>query len=68
LIEAASDQLKDADYVKQHITAITDQLKEATSALPGCSSEYLAGYMLGVQTARLMIASMPAAQQAGIEL
>ena len=62
-IETARDELKDLP---------TDQLVRQANELHAAEGDYSTdfelGYMLGLQTARVMLQTMPAAVKAGVEL
>jgi hypothetical protein len=59
MIEAARDQVKTAMLVQQE--------KELRSALGTVSGDFVAGYQLGLQTARMVIATSVQVQLARID-
>jgi hypothetical protein len=61
IVEIAMGQLADKDYREKHMNILVDQVKEVQSAVPGRSADFYEGYQLGVQTARALLAGMPAA-------
>lgn len=74
-IEAAQDQLADPEYTKEH-PILESQDKEVRFAIPptdkhipeDASEAFYTGYMLGVQTARILLAGMPAAVLHKVEI
>ena len=68
LIEAAKDQFTNADYQAKHRAILDAQMKEVQAALPGQPPEFYYGYMLGIETARVLLAGMPAAAMNGVEI
>jgi hypothetical protein len=60
-IEAATDSLKDPDYLTKYDVTLKAQRKEVEVAIPGKDPAFYEGYMLGIQTARLLLMGMPAA-------
>jgi len=68
MIEAAQDQLKDDEYIKAHLWVWAQQDKEVLSAIPNGSPEFMNGYRLGLQTARVLLAGMPEAVENKVEI
>lgn len=68
MIETAEDQLKDDEYIKAHLWVWAEQDKELLSAIPNGSHEFMNGYALGLQTARVLLATMPVAVENKVEI
>lgn len=62
-IEAARDQLLNVDPA-----ALLDQRKELHEAVGATGTQFKSGYELGLQTARVILKTMPKAIAAGVEL
>ena len=61
MIESAIDQLKSSTAFLGHEWVLPAQQKELALAVPQASSDFKAGYELGIQTARVLLSGMPAA-------
>jgi hypothetical protein len=61
MIETAIDELKSPATFAGHEWVLPAQQKELESAVPSASADFKAGYELGVQTARVLLAEIPAA-------
>jgi len=62
-IEMARDQVKSLDPDTKY-----EQLRELEEATGNQLAVFQDGYLLGLQTARVLLATMPKAVQAGVEL
>lgn len=60
-IETAIDELKSPETFAGQEWVLQAQRKELECAVPNVSDDFRAGYELGVQTARVLLAGMPAA-------
>lgn len=67
-IQAAIDTVKEPAYYEQHQKMLKEQLQEVQDAVPGQPAEFYSGYMLGIATARIMLATMPIAIINKVEL
>lgn len=61
IIETAIDELKSPDTFKGHDWVLPDQQKELKSAVPDATNDFVAGYTLGLQAARVLLQGMPLA-------
>lgn len=59
IIEAAKDQLADHEYWTENAKILASQSREIRVAVPGKTDGFYAGYMLGMQAARLMLQTIP---------
>lgn len=60
-IEMANDQLKSPDTFAVDAWVLPDQKEELLTAVPGASEDFVNGYQLGIQTARVQLSQMPGA-------
>jgi hypothetical protein len=67
-VEMANDHMKDQDYMGEHDAILNAQMKEVQCALPGMDISFYAGYMIGIETARVLLAGMPAAVLHKVEI
>lgn len=68
MIEAAQDQLANKDYREANEWILASQLKEVHFAIVDKPEDFYEGYMLGIQTARVLLAGMMAAVKNHIEI
>jgi hypothetical protein len=60
-IESAIDQLQSRSVFVGREWVILAQQNELRAAMPNVTAQFMAGYQLGIQTARVLLAGMPAA-------
>jgi hypothetical protein len=68
-VEMAVDRIKnDTAYADKHRAMLDATMQGVQSGFPGQSDEFYAGYMLGLETARILLEGMPNAVAAGVVL
>lgn len=67
MIEQAQDRLASDDYRKAHAWVWPAQKKELHVALPDASEDKIAGFELGLETARVFLSGNVAALQAKVD-
>jgi hypothetical protein len=60
-IEQAIGDLASTTAFVDHEWVLADQQQELHAAMPSASNDFIAGYTLGVQAARVMVAGLPEA-------
>jgi hypothetical protein len=67
-IQAAIDSTSTPEYQAQHAVILAAQFAQIREAQPYRNDDFYIGYELGLSVARVILAGMPAAVKAGVDI